>query len=143
VAFWPVFKRLLRSGAAGAGASVTDLLLLTGLVQLAGFAPESANVPALLGGAVVMYFGQKHLAFRAHGKPTAREVLLFVAVQAGGLLLTGLLFHLALRLQPGLAPYYVVLRLVSTNLVWLCYSFPLWHWVFRRPAEPLPHGADR
>jgi putative flippase GtrA len=143
VAGWAVFKRLLRSGAAGAGASVTDLLLLTGLVQLAGLTPEAANVPALLGGAVVMYFGQKHLAFRAHGKPTSREVLLFVAVQAGGLALTGLLFDLALRFRPELSDHYVVLRLITTNLVWLCYSFPLWHWVFRRPVAPLPHGAER
>jgi hypothetical protein len=59
--------------------------------------------------------------------------LLFTAVQIGGLVITGLLFDLALRTMPNLTRYYVVVRLVTTNLVWLFYSFPLWHWVFRAP----------
>ena len=49
--------------------------------------------------------------------------------------LTGLLFDLMLRFLPSLAAYYVVVRLVTTNLVWLFYSFPLWHWVFRAPKS--------
>jgi hypothetical protein len=64
-----------------------------------------------------------------------RELLLFTAVQAGGLVLTGLLFDLVLRFMPTLALYYVLVRLVTTNLVWLFYSFPLWHWVFRAPKS--------
>ena len=127
--------RLARSGLAGAGASLADLALLTALVQLAGVSPRAASVPALLLGAIVMYFGQKYLAFQSRQKPSGREVLLFALVQAGGLVLTGLLFELALRFFPALAPYYVVVRLVTTNLVWLLYSFPLWHFVFR-PRQP-------
>ncbi|MFZ5892408.1 MAG: GtrA family protein [Myxococcota bacterium] len=123
--------RLARSGLAGAGASLADLALLTALVQFGGVAPRAASVPALLLGAVVMFFGQKYVAFRSHAKPSVREVVLFVLVQLGGFILTALLFDAALRLEPRLAPYYVAVRLVTTNLVWLLYSFPLWHLVFR------------
>lgn len=129
----PLLMRLVRSGAAGAGASVADLALLTGLVQLGGVAPRAASVPALVAGGVVMFFGQKYLAFRSQGRSMARELLLFTAVQIGGLALTGLLFDYSLRLMPSFERYYVVVRLVTTNIVWLFYSFPLWHWVFRAP----------
>jgi len=125
--------RLLRSGFAGAGASLADLGVLTALVQLVGLTPRAASVPALITGGVVMFFGQKYLAFRTSGQSMGRELLLFTAVQAGGLVLTGLLFDQVLRFMPSLGAYYVIVRLVTTNLVWLFYSFPLWHWVFRAP----------
>ena len=130
-----MIARLVRSGAAGALAAGADLLALAGLVQLAGVSPRAASVPALLLGAVVMFFGQRHLAFRARGGAIGRQLLLFALVQLGGLALTALLFELTLRWLPGLSSSYLVLRLVTTNAVWLLYSFPLWHWVFRvKPA---------
>ena len=137
--FKPFLVRLFRSGAAGAGASVVDLALLTGLVQIGGLSPRAASVPALITGGVVMFFGQKYLAFRTRGRSVVREMLLFTAVQIGGLVLTGLLFDLVLRLVPSLAHYYIVVRLVTTNVVWLSYSFPLWHWVFRAPKSTSTH----
>jgi putative flippase GtrA len=133
--------RLVRSGAAGAGASIADLVLLTCLVQLGGLSPRAASVPALITGGVVMFFGQKYVAFRGRGTSMARELLLFTVVQIGGLVLTGLLFDFALRLAPSLTHYYVVVRLITTNLVWLFYSFPLWHWVFRAPTSQVGEGT--
>jgi putative flippase GtrA len=132
--------RLARSGAAGAGASIADLAVLTGLVQLAAFSPRAASVPALVTGGVVMFFGQKYIAFRNRAGSMARELLLFTVVQIGGLLLTGLLFDFVLHTLPALSRYYVPVRLVTTNLVWLLYSFPLWHWVFR--AKPAPSAGS-
>lgn len=123
--------RLARSGVAGAGASLADLAVLTALTEGFGVSPRAASVPALVVGAVVMFFGQKYLAFQSRSSVGRREVLAFSAVQLGGLVLTGLAFELALRVFPALSPYYVLVRLVTTNLVWLLYSFPLWHWVFR------------
>ena len=103
------------------------------LVQVAGVAPRVASIPALTLGAVVMFFGQKYLAFQSSGKPSARELGLFVLVQLGGFALTALSFDLALRAVPLFARHYVVARMVVTNLVWLGYSFPLWHFVFPQP----------
>jgi putative flippase GtrA len=137
VARLPVLVRLARSGIAGFVATVCDLGVLTGLTEFGGVSPRVASVPALVAGGLVMFFGQKYFAFQRQGKPTARELFSFVAVQAGGLVLTGLLYDTALRLVPSLAEHYVLLRLVTTNVVWLGYSFPLWHVVFKpRAAEP-------
>ena len=136
-----VLFRLVRSGAAGLVATLADLGVLTGLTELAGTSPRVASVPALLVGGIVMFFGQKYFAFQSGGAPRTRELALFVLVQAGGLALTGLLYDAVLRFIPSLTAHYVVVRLVVTNAVWLGYSFPLWHVVFRaRPAgtEPAP-----
>lgn len=106
------------------------------LVEGFGVPPRVASVPALTLSAIVMFFGQKYLAFQSDGKPSAREVWLFALVQLGGLAVTAWLFDLVLRMVPISAEHYVVSRMVVTNAVWLGYSFPLWHLVFRkaRPA---------
>lgn len=133
--------RLVRSGGAGALAAGTDLVTLTLLVRAAGVSPRVASIPALVLGAVVMFFGQKYLAFRASGKPSARELVTFALVQLGGLALTAWLFDRLLSAVPLATSHFLVSRLVVTNLVWLAYSFPLWHLVFRRPsAEPAEPG---
>jgi putative flippase GtrA len=117
---------------AGLVATAVDVALLAALVELAGTSARFANVPALVVSGVVMFFGQKYFAFQGSGAPRTRELLEFALVQAGGLLVTGFLYDLALRLVPLLSDHYVVARLVTTNIVWLGYSFPLWHLVFRR-----------
>jgi putative flippase GtrA len=126
---WERLALLLRSGAAGLLATLTDLALLTVLVQFGGLPPRVASVPALAAGMTVMFFAQRQLAFRAQGK-IARQALLFTLVQAGGFALTLGLYELGLRGLPHAAQYYVPLRLAVTNVVWLAYSFPLWRLVF-------------
>jgi putative flippase GtrA len=126
-----LLARLVRSAGAGALASGVDLASLTALVSLAGLSPRAASVPALVLGCIVMFYGQKLWAFRAHGSRIGREALLFSLVQIGGLVLTALLYELAMRTTPLAAQHYVVVRLITTNLVWIGYSFPLWHLVFK------------
>ena len=133
--------RLLRSGGAGALAAGTDLATLTLLVQVCGASPRAASVPALTLGAIVMFFGQKYLAFQSSGKPSLRELVLFAAVQVGGFALTAWLFDVLLRLVPLATEHYVLSRMLVTNLVWLGYSFPLFHFVFRKPSVPKPHAG--
>lgn len=134
--------RLVRSGGAGAVATVADLLALTIMKEGFGIPPEVASVPALTLGTVLMFFLQKHFVFQSKSGSVARELVLFGAVQAGGYVITLVGYDATLRFVPWLAVHYVVARLVVTNLVWLAYSFPLWHWVFRaravdkRPIRP-------
>jgi len=125
--------RLARSGGAGLVATLADLAFLRGLAGL-GVAPRVASVPALTLGTIVMFFAQKYFVFESKGRPERREVVLFGLVQAGGYVLTIFLYDSALRLIPWFEAHYLVARLVVTNLVWLGYSFPLWHWVFRARA---------
>jgi putative flippase GtrA len=111
-------------------------LTLAMLVNVAHVSPRVASIPALVLSSVVMFFGQKYLAFEGRGKPTGREMLLFALVQLGGLGLTAVLYDVAVRSAPFLLEHYVVARIAVTNLVWLGYSFPLWHFVFPRRQAP-------
>lgn len=130
-----VLVRLVRSGIAGLAATAADLACLTLLTELGGLSPRVASVPALTVGGLVMFFGQKYFAFQSREKTEARELFWFAVVQVGGLVLTGVLYDTTLRLLPDLVEHYVLVRLVTTNLVWLGYSFPLWHLVFRARRE--------
>lgn len=122
-------------------ATLTDLGVLTALVSLASVSPRAASVPALLAGNVVMFFGQKHFAFRSVNGRTGRQAASFFLVQLGGFGLNALLYDFVLRWFPASASAYVLVRLATTNLVWLAYSFPLWHLVFRPSAAPRPASA--
>jgi len=126
--------RLFRSALGGGAATLVDLGVLTGLVSLGGVSPRAASIPALVAGGIVAFVTQKYFAFQAAGGRVVRQAVQFAVVQVGSTVLTGVLYDLTLRLVPRLTPYYVVVRLVTSNLVWLGFSFPLWHWVFRVPA---------
>jgi putative flippase GtrA len=123
--------RLLRSAGAGAAATLVDLAFLTGLVSLAGVSPRAASIPALALGNVVTFFGQKYFAFHAERAHAAGQAISFVLVEGGGFVLNLLLFELVLRSLPAATSHYALARLLTTNAVWLVYSFPLWHLVFR------------
>lgn len=125
--------RLARSGGAGLVATLADLACLRGLAAV-GVSPRVASAPALTLGTLVMFFAQKYFVFESKGRPERREIVLFGLVQAGGYVLTIALYDGALRFIPWFEAHYLVARLLVTNLVWLGYSFPLWHWVFRPRA---------
>jgi putative flippase GtrA len=135
-----LLTRLVRSAGAGAIATLADLGSLSFLVAVVGVSPRGASVPALVVGAVVMFFGQKYLAFRARRGDTTREVVLFALVQIGGLALSAILYDLVMRASPAAARHYIAARMVTTNVVWFAYSFPLWHLVFKPKADPPSPG---
>ncbi|MEO7111027.1 MAG: GtrA family protein [Polyangiaceae bacterium] len=135
--------RLLRSAGAGAVSTAVDLTAITLLVEVAKWTPRAANIPALILGGITMFIGQKYFAFRARGD-VKKEIVLFVLVQAGALFLNGFLFDLGVRVSPLAARYYLILRMAVGNVVWLGYSFPLWHLVFKPRVDkpqPLPPSS--
>lgn len=137
--------RFVRSAGAGTMASLVDLGTLCALVSLGGASPRVASVPALLLGNIVMFFAQKHLAFRSRGS-ARNEASRFILVQLGGIALNAALFELVMRAVPSATPYYAAVRILTTNAVWLAYSYPLWHLVFKVTAEPRHspgHRLDR
>lgn len=131
-----VLLRLARSAGAGAVSTIVDLSSITILVEVFHVSTRAANVPALTLGAITMFVGQKYFAFRAGGD-VRREIVLFASVQAVGFLLNAYLFDLAMRSSVLLAKYYLVTRMGVGNVVWLGYSFPMWHLVFK-PRDVLP-----
>lgn len=131
-----VLLRLARSAGAGAVSTLVDLTSITILVEVLHVSTRAANVPALTLGAITMFVGQKYFAFRAGGD-VRKEIVLFAAVQVGGFALNAFLFDLAIRSSVLAAKYYLVTRMAVGNVVWLGYSFPMWHLVFR-PRDALP-----
>jgi len=122
-------RRFVASLGVGGAATLVDLLALTLLVELVGLSPDRANVPALLVGAAVQFIGCRHLVFRAGDGQLSRQVLGFAGVEIATLALNGLLFHALLVLTP--LPYPVI-RLIGTFLVFVSFSYPMWHIVFER-----------
>ena len=130
-------KTLLRSCIAGLGATAADMLTLTLLVSVAHWRPRSANVPALLAGMVMNYIGNRRFAFRAQGN-AGKQALGFFLVEGVATGLNGVLYDVVLRVLPDAAHLYWLVRLGTTNLVFLLWSYPLWRRVFRQrsPATP-------
>jgi len=128
--------RLVRSGAAGILATATDIGVLSALVSFFGLSAAVAGIPSLILGSIVMFVGHKYFVFETRTASTlGRETVLYAIVQVVGIVITSYLYKVALGLSPLFAHYYVVVRLVVNNLVWLFYFFPLWHFVFKQPTK--------
>jgi putative flippase GtrA len=128
--------RVLRALVAGAAATLADVAVLAALVALFHVEARVASVPALVVGGAVSFFGNRHFAFRAARGSLARQAVLYTVVEIGALAANGLLFDVAMRLLPAsLAWAYVPVRLVTSHVVFLAWSYPLWRLVFRVPEE--------
>lgn len=128
---------LAKSGLVGVLATAVDLLCLALLVEGLGVAPTVANVPALLAGLAVQFFGNKHFAFGDRSRALLRQGASFAVVEAGALALNALSFHALVTLTPLSWP---LARAVGSAAVYFGYSFPLWGRIFR-PGRAAPGGA--
>lgn len=130
--------RVLRALLAGAAATLADVAVLALLVSLMGLSPRGASIPALVVGGVVNFLGNRHFAFRAAHGSLAKQAALYAIVEVAALGANGVLFDLVMRvLLHGLAWAYVPVRLVTSHLVFLAWSYPLWRFVFRVPRPAL------
>lgn len=127
---------MVRSGIAGAAATGVDLGLIAILVGVVGVSARVANVPALLAGAVVQFFGNRNFAFRAQDGALARQVPLFVLSEIVTLLLNGLLFDLVARAVVLNTWTALAVRLVIGFVVFVGWSHPVWRRIFA--PKPLP-----
>ncbi len=132
-------RTLARSALAGGAATLADLAVLFLGVSAFGLSARLASLPALVAGGVVNFYGNRHFAFRAQGGSLSRQASLYALTEIIALVLNGLLFDLAVRsLHPSTAIAMAV-RLVTTNLVFVGFSYPIWRKVFR--VEPRPSHA--
>jgi putative flippase GtrA len=130
------FFRFLRAGVAGLAATGVDLGVLALLVSGFHVDPRVASLPALVLGGVANFVGNRHFAFRAQGGSLPRQALLYTLVEVAALTMNGVLYDLALRLIPNAPHAYVLVRIVTSHLVFLCWSYPLWRRVFT-PWQPI------
>jgi putative flippase GtrA len=134
----PSLGRLLelaRAGIAGAAATLVDLGVLSLLVSGFGVSPRLASIPALVSGGVANFIGNRQFAFRAREGSLVRQALLYTLIEAVALALNGALYDFVLRTLPGAAHAYGWVRLATSHLVFLCWSYPLWRRAFATPAR--------
>jgi putative flippase GtrA len=124
------FVQLLRAGAAGLIATAVDLGTLALLVSVMHVGARVASVPALLAGGVANFVGNRHFAFRASAGSFARQALGYTVVEVVALALNGALYDIVLRTAPGTVHAYWAVRLVTSHVVFLFWSYPLWRRVF-------------
>ena len=127
---------MLRALLAGGAATLADVAVLALLVSVVGVAPRLASLPALVIGGVVNFLGNRHFAFRASGGSLARQAVLYSVVEVAALAANGIIFDVVMRILPAsLAWAYVPVRLVTSHIVFLAWSYPLWRLVFRVPRD--------
>jgi putative flippase GtrA len=126
---------LLRAGAAGIAATAVDLGTLAILVSVFHVGAREASIPALVAGGVANFIGNRHFAFRAKNGSLARQAVGYTVVELIALALNGVLYDTVLRTFPDASHAYWAVRLVTSHLVFLAWSYPLWRRVFRTPTS--------
>jgi putative flippase GtrA len=127
-----VVFQTLRAGVAGLAATAIDLATLAILVSGFHVSPHVANVPALVVGGVANFVGNRHFAFRAQRESIVKQAIGYTLVEIVALALNGFLFELALRTVPNASHAYALIRLATSHIVFLLWSYPLWCFIFRR-----------
>lgn len=135
VSWWVAKLRgaLGRSALVGLAATAVDLGLLALLVEHLGASPAVANVPALLAGLAVQFFGNKYFAFGDRSRDFVRQGARFALVEAVTFALNATSFHV-LAVWLGLP--YLVARPLGELGVYLGYSFPRWQRIFTPVSAP-------
>lgn len=122
---------LLKSSGVGLAATVSDLGTTTLLVRCFGWSKQMANIPGLVPGIVIMFIGNKYFAFEDKSKKVLRQGVVFLVIEAVAFGLNALFFHLLVTWWDW---HELLARLLSTNITYLGFSFPMWHWlVFKLP----------
>ncbi len=121
-----------KSALVGLSATAADLFALFVMVEWFSIQTQWANVPALFIGIGIQFLGNKFYAFQNTDEAWLKQGLLFSLVETGALLVSAALFHFAVVVN-GLP--YITSRLGVGMLVYVCFSYPLWRYVFGRPAS--------
>lgn len=131
---WRKIAQLLRAGVAGLAATGSDLAALAILVSVLHVDPRIANIPALLVGGVVNFIGNRHFAFQAREGSLVRQAVLYTLVEVFALAANALLYDTVLRTWPDARHAYWLVRLATSHVVFLAWSYPLWRRVFTTQA---------
>jgi putative flippase GtrA len=130
--FLPALLTLLRSAGVGVLATATDLGALAFFVSVLGVSPRAASIPALALGIGVQFVGNKLFAFGDRSRDWLRQGAQFLGVEALGFAANLILYDLAIthtRLP------YLLVRVLTTSVVYFCVCLPLWSRIFRPRME--------
>jgi putative flippase GtrA len=122
--------RLVRAGIAGVAATLVDVGTLALLVSVLHWDARAASLPALVAGGVANFVGNRHFAFRAARGSLAKQAVLYTLVELIALALNAILYDAVLRAWPLATHAYWLVRLATSHLVFVAWSYPLWNRVF-------------
>ena len=126
----------VRSLVTGGAATLADLAVIAFAVGVLSASPRAANLPALLVGAFVQFFGNRHFVFRARSGKLKRQALLFLASEAITMALNAALYHGAVTCLPLTKTGAVFARLITTHVVFLLFSYPVARRIFQVQGPP-------
>ena len=119
----------------GAVATLADMTLLAVMVQFFGCTPQFANIPSLLVGSIIQFFGNRYVSFEgAKDGKVHQQMLGFVLAEMGGVALNAALFHI---LVTSTSLTYALARPAGTFVVFICFSYPAWNAIFKGKAKSL------
>ena len=126
-----IFKaEFVRSATVGLTSTIANLATLGFLIELLDWSQQAANVPSMVVGSAVQFFGHRHFVFAAKAGKMSRQGTLFILGEGIGLLLNSLGFWIATESSTW---HYAVLRVVVTFLVYVIFNYPYWKMVvFKR-----------
>jgi putative flippase GtrA len=119
---------------------LVDVGTLTLLVSVLHWDARAASLPALVAGGVANFVGNRHFAFRAARGSLAKQAVLYTLVELIALALNALLYDSVLRAWPVTVHAYWLVRLATSHLVFLVWSYPLWNRVFVARQAPSSQG---
>jgi putative flippase GtrA len=125
----------VRSLLAGGVATIVDLAVLAFATGVLHLDPRVANVPGLLAGAVVQFLANRHFAFGAASGSLRRQATGFALAETAALALNAVLYHLVASAFPLGVLAALGARAITTNAVYLGFSYPIWKRVFRPMEE--------
>jgi putative flippase GtrA len=115
--------RFGRALVVGSGATAVDFCVLTSCIRVAGIAPTSARIPALVAGATFQFFANRTFTFRAGKESMSRQAKLFVACELVALLLNFLVFRWLVPRVHVVPPELV--SFVGTFLIFVTFGYPM------------------
>lgn len=125
-------SNVVKSCLVGLVATAGDLGLLNLLVRVCGLSPQAANIPSLMVGSTIQFLGNRTFVFQATGHDLGKHALRFFSVEATAFCLNALFYHLMVTFTS--IPF-TYARMLSSFILFLGFSFPLWTRVFRKPLD--------
>lgn len=120
--------RISRTAVVGGLASLVDFMVLITLVRGAGLSPQAANIPSLIAGTSVQFFGNRHFVFQAAHGHLGKQLTGFVAAEVVALTLNAAIYYALVTWTP---INFAAARPLGTFLVFTLFSYPVWSLVFR------------
>jgi putative flippase GtrA len=127
--------RFARSLIVGGGGTALDFAALMLSLRLFHVDATWARVIGLCAGGVVLFFGSRSFAFRAHGEHPGAQAKRFVVSELIGFPLNMLAYKLLLQLLPAVAPE--LLSLVANFALFLTYYYPVRNFIVFKASPRL------